>query len=287
MSYRFAIGVTMAALLSSGSAESLGAQTAMHRGFHTNPDVAFRVMVPAGRVRIVAWDRDSIDVTGTIGKSSTFYGAGAGAGAKMGVEARMQKDSVLADADLTISVPKRARVWVKMTMGTIEAAGTAGELELYTVGGSIAVNGATGVISAESIDAGVTIAQSSGATRVRTGKGKVRLVDVTGTVSVATVSGPVDIRGSMAPEARVETIGGSIMLNVAGFGGTLVDLQTHSGDITIAAAAASMPQLDLLSRGGSVTKPVPVGNEKEGRVVARSFKGAINVKPASGIQKGK
>jgi hypothetical protein len=276
-----------AALMASAGADSLGAQNALHRGFRTNPDVAFRVMVPAGRVRVVVWDRDSIDVTGMLGKNSTFFGGGAGAGAKMGVEARMQKDSVLADADLTITVPKRARVWVKMTMGTIDAVGSAGELELYTVGGSIAVAGASGVISAESIDAGVTISHSSGATRVRTGKGNVRLLDVTGTVSVATVSGPVDIRGSVAPEARVETIGGSITLNVARFGGMLVDLQTHSGDITIAAVSSSMPQLDLLSRGGSVTKPIPVGSEKEGRVVARSFKGAINVKPVSGIQKGK
>jgi len=271
----------------SAAASSLQAQAPVHRGFSANRDVAIRIFVPTGRVRIVAWEHDSIDVTGTVGKNSSFHGGGGGAGAKIFVEPRVPNDSVLPDGNLTVSVPKRARVWVKMTMGTIDAAGTTGELELYTVGGSITVERASGVVSTESIDAPVTISRSTGAIRVRNGKGRVRLNDVTGTLSIATVSGPVEIRGSTAPEARVETIGGSIVLEAARFGGTLVDLQTHSGDITIVASDRYMPQFDLVSRGGSVTKPVPIGNPKEGRVIARSFKGAINVKSASGIEKGK
>lgn len=279
--------IASATLVSLAALLPLGAQAPLHRGFRVNADVAFRIVVPAGRVRVAAWDRDSVDVSGTLGKNSEYHGGGSGAGAKMFVESRMLNQAVLADADLTITVPKRARLWVKMTMGTIEAAGGVGELELYTVGGSINVNGASGVISAESIDADVTVTRSSGATRVRTGKGKVRLQDVAGTLSVATVSGPVEMRGSVAPEARVETIGGSILLDVAHYGGMLVDLQTHSGDITIASPVKSLPQLDLVSREGNVTKPIPVGSAKEGRVIARSFKGAINVKQGAGIERGK
>lgn len=277
-----------AAMLTALTALSpLSAQSSLHRGFRTNPDVAFRVLVPAGRVRVVGWNRDSIDVNGTLGKNSEYHGGAAGAGGKMFIESRLQKDSVLADADLTISVPKKARVWVKMTMGVIDAMGVNGELELYAVGGSIGVRDASGVISIESIDAAVTVARSSGATRVRTGKGTVRLQDVSGTLSVATVSGSVDVRGAIAPEARVETIGGAILLDVARYGGMLVDVQTHSGDITIVSRAKTLPQLDLVSRAGLVPKPIPIGNPKEGRVIARTFKGAINVKHDPGIERGK
>src|SRR5215207_6371810 len=94
----FALAFAVATIVTAAPATSLAAQGTLHRGFRVNPDVAFRIMVPAGRVRVVAWEHDSIDVVGTLGKNSTFYGGGSGAGAKMGIEARLQKDSVLADA---------------------------------------------------------------------------------------------------------------------------------------------------------------------------------------------
>src|SRR5688572_26163899 len=95
----------LATILAVAAAPSLLAQAPFHRGFRSNADVAVRAYVPAGRVRIVAWDRDSVDVAGTLGKNSSFFGGGGGAVTKLGVEARTMKDSVLADADLTISVP--------------------------------------------------------------------------------------------------------------------------------------------------------------------------------------
>jgi len=261
------------------------ARIPMHRGFAVNADVAFRVYVPAGRVRIVGWDRDSIDIEGVTGSNAQFFGGGGGGThAKIGVESRSPKDSALAYADLTVSVPRRARSWVKLTTGIIDASGVSGELELYAVGGSILVQRGSGVVSVESIDASVAINGFSGALRVRNGKGIVRLSDVTGTVSVASVSGSVSIGGASAPEARVETIGGRIDVNVKRFGGATLDLQTHSGDIAVTAAGPRLPAFDLLSRGGKVSKPAKAGDPKEGRVIARSFKGTISMQTSSGIE---
>ena len=259
-------------------------RTPLHRGFRVNADVSFRVYVPAGRVRIVAWDRDSIDIKGTIAQHAGFFGGGGGTHAKMGVEPLNPRDSTLAHADITVSVPRRARAWVKLTTGTIEATGVTGELELYAVGGSIAVQRCSGVLSVESIDASVSINGFSGALRVRNGKGLVRLGDVSGTASVASVSGSVSLMGPSAPDARVETIGGSIDVDVKRYGGSTVDLQSHSGDITVTVLGPRVPAFDLLSRGGKVSKPAVAGDAKEGRVIARSFKGAINMRTSGGIE---
>jgi DUF4097 and DUF4098 domain-containing protein YvlB len=235
-------------------------------------------------VRVVAWDRDSIDIEGTLGANVVFFGGGGGALAKMGIENRNPKDTTLPGADLTVSVPRKTRLWVKLTTGVIEATGGTGELELYAVGGSISISRCSGVLSVESIDAPVTVTDFSGALRVRNGKGRVRLSNISGTASVASVSGAVGLTGATAPDARLETIGGRIDIDVKRFGGATLDLQTHSGDITISAEKSRAPSFDLVSRGGTVSKPVPAGNPKEGRVTARSFKGAINVRMTSGIQ---
>lgn len=246
------------------------------RGFAATPTVSMRIYVPAGRVRIVVWDRDSITVRGTIGREASMFGGGDRSHVKLGVENIRTGDTKLPEADWLVTVPRKAHVWVKVTNGVIETDGTAGELELYAVGGRIAVTHATGVTSVESIDATVHINSTSGDLRVRGGKAALLLRDVTGTASIATVSGKVTITGT-APECRVETIGGDIAFAVPALRGAIVELQSHSGAIAITLNGKHTPLLDLSSRSGVVTQPSRKGSALEGRIVARSFKGAITV----------
>lgn len=254
-----------------------GARSAVHRGMVVSPSVSLRVFVPAGRVRIAVWSRDSIDVAGTIGPTASVFGGGTRDYAKFGVEPLRTGDTQLAEADWVVTVPPRAHVWVKMTAGAIETDGTQGEVELYAVGGSITVRRASGNTSVESIDAAVSIESSRGDLRVRGGKAKVMLRDVIGTASVTSVSGTVDVRGLSAPEGRIETIGGNILVDVRQLRGTTLDLQTHGGSITTVVDAAAVPLLDLVSRTGAVTNGLPRGAAVNGSIVARSFRGAITV----------
>lgn len=244
------------------------------RGFAVSASVNMRVYVPTGRVRIAVWDRDSVNVSGTTGAMSSMFGGGDRDHLKMGIESIRTGDSKMPEADWLVTVPRKAHVWVKMTTGVIETEGTAGELELYAVGGSISVKRASGVTSVESIDATVNIESTSGDIRVRGSKAPMVLQDVTGTASIATVSGKVTITGS-APECRVETIGGDIAFAVASLRGVTVELQTHSGAIDVAVSEKHLPALELTSRTGKVLRPSVSGSPKEGRVIARSFKGAI------------
>ncbi len=46
------------------------------RGRHVSPTVSMRIYVPAGRLIIRTWDRDSIAVTGTHDAASSMFGGG-------------------------------------------------------------------------------------------------------------------------------------------------------------------------------------------------------------------
>ncbi len=256
-------------------ARGVSAQAPIRAGYATAPDVAMRIWVPAGLVRIVAWDRDSVDVSGTNGKRGRFFGGGNRTQLKFGIDPLDSTNTTLPGADITVRVPRRARVWVKMTAGHVDAEGTAGELEVSVVGGSVAVRNAQGVIAVESIDAPVTIDRSEAALRIRGGKGIVTLRDVAGTASIATVSGNVVISGARAPDATVETIGGAVDAELRGAKSAL-DVQTHSGAITLRVDPARLPAFALSARSGSVRNPFPAA-KGAATVVARSFKGDINV----------
>lgn len=247
------------------------------RGFAVTPDVTMRIYVPAGRIRLATWSRDSIAVSGTIGPNASFFGgAGLRTHVKFGVEARAG-DSTMPRADLLITIPRAARVWIKMIDGEIDARGTTGELEAYVVRGRITVHDVGGVTVLESIDAPVDVERASGDLRVRGSKGGVTLRGVTGTASVATVSGPVSLTDFSA-EGRVETIGGDVTLTGGPLGGATLDVQTHAGTITLGVLAARSPLLDLSSRAGPVQMPKLVQAAANGRITARSFKGRIVVR---------
>jgi hypothetical protein len=227
-------------------------------------------------VQISTWTRDSIAVSGRLGANATFFGGGDRGHVKFGVEALRGTDATLPTADFTVQVPRGARLWVKMIDGDLSVNGTATECEAYAVRGKIEVRNVAGVTSIESIDAPVSVTTSRGDLRVRGSKGAVTLDDVIGTASVATISGPVHLTRWRA-DGRVETIGGEVRVNGGALPGSLLDLQTHAGAITLQLDPARVPLLDLATRAGPIVGMKFTGTEANGRIVARSFKGLIRV----------
>ncbi|MCU0627512.1 MAG: hypothetical protein MUF21_13655, partial [Gemmatimonadaceae bacterium] len=93
------------------------------RGAAVAPDAVVRLYVPAGTVRVTTWERDSVAVRGTTAPAVTVFGAGTRHAIKLGVEPATPGDTRLARADWVVTVPRRARLWVKMIDGAIETAG--------------------------------------------------------------------------------------------------------------------------------------------------------------------
>jgi DUF4097 and DUF4098 domain-containing protein YvlB len=262
----------------------LAAQASLPYTFAAAPDVSMRIWVPTGTVRVETWSRDSIRVSGTIGRGAHFFGGGAGRGAKLGVENYDSSNTTLAHGDLVVTVPSKAHVWIKMTDGRVAASNTAGELDVITVTGAIAVQDAEGVVSVETIDADVNLTRVSGEVRARSGGGRIMLARIMGTLTAATVSGAIDLTGASLQDARLETIGGGIIIHGTVAPEALLDLETHNGPITLYLDRQTLPSLTLSSRAGTVKNPLGLGNGGAGRIVARSFKGNINVVAGSGIE---
>ena len=262
----------------------LGAQAPVSAMYAVSPDVSMRIWVPEGTVRVEVWDRDSVRVTGSVVRGAHFFGGGSGQSAKFGVEWDDHNRTALPHGEFVVTVPRKAHVWVKMTNGTVTATGTAGEFEAITVSGSIAVQDAKGVVSVETIDATVTLARIAGEVRARGGSGPVILKQIDGTLTVATVSGSVDLTGSAMQDARIETIGGRVTVRGTVAHDALLDLETHSGTVSLYVDRGAVPSLALSSRGGVVKNPVGAGNATSGKIAARSFKGDVNVTAVTGIE---
>jgi len=276
MMWRLCFGAAALYALLIGTAPVMAQGTPLERGFSASPDVALRIYLPKGRLRVSTWSRDSVHVRGTVGASGTYFGGGTPAHVKFGVEPRTPGDTRLPDADWVVQVPPQARLWIKQVEGDLEVTGLQGELEAYTVGGRMVVRQVTGQTTLESIDAPVTVEAARGDLRIRGSKGAVALRDVNAVLSVGTVSGTVTVTGGR-PDGRIETIGGAVGVEGPELRDAELEVQTHSGTITLRVDPRRAPKMELSTRAGAPTGAPLTGQTRFGRLVARSFKGAILV----------
>lgn len=269
------------------------AQQKIARRIAIAADASIRIGNLASNTRLIGWDKDSIAVTGTIPTGTSFFFGGQGRLAKMGVE----RDEKFAGSDklgeLEIRVPQGARVWVKSLEGWIEVSAFQGEADLVAVGGSITVNSAMRLLTAETLEGSIDVTGASQMLRLKTGGGKITVSQVTGDLSASTVGGDVSLLDVEPTTAQVETVSGNVVYEGKLNRRATLDVQTHSGNVELRLPRDTGAEFDLHSIEGFVLvalnpkgptnkpirgKPQFFGNAGGGAFVAvRSFKGDIRL----------
>lgn len=269
----------------------LQAQQKVSSRFQLDADGSLRIQVPAGTVRIIAWERDSVSVTGTIAPGGgTFYGGGRGRGGKLGIESR-DPAGTGPGADLEIRVPSRARLWVKTTAASLAIEGALGEIDCISVVGPIRIDGQPRVLSAESMDGAVTIEGAGGVVRVRTGGGNVSVRGPGGDITVSSVGGTVDVAADRLERGRLESVTGAVQFTGNIVPGSALEAESHSGNVTLRFLGGLDAEVTMVSVTGlAFNKLVPKGSaqpkgktavfvagEGGAQVSARSFKGNVTI----------
>jgi len=284
--------VRRAVVLAVVGASSLGAQTKVNRGLPLNSDAAIRIYNSVGTVRVVGWNRDSVNVRGVLGKGTTLHMGGGRAGIKMFVEGIDDRNP--APANIEVSVPARSKVWVKTATADIEVTGVTGSLDLYVVGGKISVNGNPADVNAEAIDGSIKVVGSPGWMRAKSASGDVTLDGSSADVTISTVSGKIDADGMGFEKAKFETVTGSIRFAGSFRRGGLVNFDTHSGSVEVGVSSGSPADFDVVSIAGPISNKLTSGRPVAGRygrgaelttssgnggtrVQIRSFKGPVSL----------
>jgi hypothetical protein len=271
----------------------LQAQQKIARRIAIDPDASIRIGGLAANIRLIGWDRDSIVVSGFAAPGTSFFFGGSGRLAKMGLERDEKSPAPSGLGEIEVRIPSRARVWVKTMEGWIEASGLSGEADLVAVVGSIKVNAAARILSAETLEGSIEISGASQLVRVKTGNGKVVLTRAGGDVTVSTVGGPVSLLDAEPATARIETVSGPVVYEGKLDRRAMLDVQTHSGAVELRLPRETGAEFDLHSIDGTIQvalspkgpfpklvrgKPVFFGNAGGGaNVVVRSFKGDIRI----------
>jgi len=291
------ITLWLALTVASGLPLAAHAQQKVNLGHAAMPTVSIRLFAPVGDIRVIGWDRDSVEITGVVpvGARVEMYGGAQGersTGMKTFVE--MPSEKAGRDAKLVLHVPRSARVWLKSGSADMDVTGVTGGLDLNIVGGSITVHGSPKELRAESMDGSVTVDGSPDWLRAKTATGDITLRGGQD-VGASTISGTVRSNGGEVERAKLESTTGSILFASGLARNASIELETHSGPIDIQLPFKVDAEIDAATITGAIdnqwsrARPV-AGHEGRGmtlttsagqgggRIVVRSFKGTVQLR---------
>ncbi|MBT8462037.1 MAG: DUF4097 domain-containing protein [Gemmatimonadetes bacterium] len=135
--------------------------------------------------------------------------------------------------DLELSVPRGMALEITGVSLEVSIEGSAGDVSVSTVEGSLFLVGGSGNIALNSVDGDVTLSGASGKIAINAVDGDVSVSGSDGAIAVTAVDGDVILEGIDSDNVSVNSVDGDI-----GYEGTIKDggryvLSTHDGDLNV------------------------------------------------------
>ena len=208
-----------------------------------------------GEVKIVAWDKDEIKVTGELDdkvKKLIFEQSGSVVNLKVKVpnQGNWYGDKNTG-SDLTVYAPASVRidangvssdfevegfteaVEIRSVSGTITAENLASDVELNTVSGDVRSTNLTGKIDLNTVSGVIRDSGSNGRLRVKAVSGDIDIESRATEVSAEAVSGDIELRLSQVEDLSITTVSGDIDSQLALLDNGQIRYSSVSGDFDL------------------------------------------------------
>lgn len=278
-----AIGAGHASAQRATSAEPLLRSHALNRG------APVKMFVPSGTVRLVGWDRESIEIRGRLGRAAQLSLTGSDSGGvKLVVE---EPAGAAASASrLDIYMPRQSQLSLKTVDASVDATDIGGWY--YTVSGSLRIGGSMSTVEAESMSGDIALAATTAWARVRTGAGRLLVTGAPEDVDASTVGGALDIATSAILRGRFASVTGDIRYASSFAPRSLFEFSDHSGAVEFLLPRDVSARFELSSVMGEIDngfmqlRPAASGVRSlsltlgagDANVVVRTFRGTVRLR---------
>jgi hypothetical protein len=215
---------------------------------HVSPTFFVNVWNPAGRVRIIAWDRDSLVIRGRVDPSKKFFFGAAASGAKVGVEGRPSDEAK--PCDFVIYLPSHGKMTIRTASADIEGTDVSGSFS--TVSGAIRLSGVATSIEVESMQGNLDLDVNVPWMRARTGEGHLLLRGQPQDVDAATISGTLDVATPTVVRGQFTSVSGDIHYVGAPPPGAIYEFSNHGGSVDMLLPATASGVFALSTVTGSI-----------------------------------
>jgi DUF4097 and DUF4098 domain-containing protein YvlB len=238
----------MALLIGVATTGSATAQLPVLRARSLEATAAVKIFNPAGSIRLVGWDRDSIVVRGRVARGERFFFGGSASGVKLGLEDAASGNSPR--SELVIYLPRASRISAKSASADITGTDVSGWF--YSVTGSIRLAGSATSIEAETMDGNIVLDVAVPWVRARTGNGTLTLRRAATDADLATIAGTLNVATASVRRGRFSSVTGDIRMIGTPPADALLELSNHEGAVDLLLPRDAGGVFDLSTVGGTI-----------------------------------
>jgi hypothetical protein len=252
-------------------------------------DGSIKIAISAGAVRVVAWDKDSVRVTGELGEGMESLDFSV-----RGPETRIRVvpdpgAGTVSGSEIEVHAPRRSHIAARTAGASVEIVDLQGGVDVTTISGTIRISGAPRTVFAESGTGDVFVDGRSKIVRAHSVDGGVTLRGAHGFVNASTVSGDLIVVGEELWEGELTSVAGDIVFE-GSFepGAELFYFENHSGGIDLRLPPLIAADFTITALGAPVENEFADGSErvfttgKGGpQLRIKSFKGPVRIRKAT------
>ena len=246
--------IAFATLLAAAPLHGASAETAVDRRLDAASDGTLDVNNVAGSIEVVGWDRNEVQVTGSLGDDvERLDFRRDGDRVIVAVVLRDDHRSV-DDTRLTINAPRKNDVEVRCVSANLNVRGIEGEQELSSVSGGIDTEAFESAVSVNSVSGNVHIKGHGRAllTRVKAVSGGLLLSDLAGQVEGSSVSGSVELTAATLERVQLNSVSGHVSLHTGLGDDSRIEVTTTSGAVTLLFDGTGAADYELASFSGGI-----------------------------------
>jgi hypothetical protein len=266
-------------------------------GHRATPDCSIRLQGPIAAIRVIAWDRDSIAVSGSLAKGArldNMFGSEPGPvrGVKMLVEG--PPGQIKPSGQIELRVPAGARLILHTGSSDIEVTGLKGELDIQMLGGTARVNASPRYLNIDATYAALFVDGAPERMHLKSFEGDITMRGSSQNAEFSTVSGNIRVGGGVFDRAIFDATTGSITFDGEPGRNAEFRIMSHSAPVELQIGAKANVRIEATSTMGDIinglTKQAPgAGPEGKGRqlsaelgkatarITIESFKGTIRL----------
>jgi len=273
----FAACMSMAALLASPAARAetgfVDADGNVKQTRPAKPNGVVEVEIIGGSLRIVAWARPEVSITGQVDGADLDISSSADRTRIRTIPTREH-----GEADLEIHVPRASRVETKVVSATVEVQGVVGALRIEGVSGDITATGAPSEVTVRNASGDVRLDVASASVSARSISGAVHVSGARGRIMVESVSGDCTSEGGDFTEVEMRSVSGEVVFAGGITGQGTFEYKTHSGRIELRVPVKTNADFELRTFSGSIESRLGAPRQGSSAVDFRSGNGGARVR---------
>jgi len=249
--------VLLASLTVGGGA--LAGQQQVKQGGTVAADVSVEIFNAVGSVRVTGWDRNEIQVEGTLGEGVeglSFENDGDGVEIRVEIPRRRRRDPErrVGESHLEIMVPRGASLEVETLAAAVSVDGVDGAVRMESSAGSLIYAGGARTIEADTAAGDIEVNTSAARAEINVEgvAGSVLVQFSGGDVRVGTLTGNVRVIGGRIENGDFESVSGTLYFEGEIAAGADLAFENFHGNIELLIPADSAADFDINTYSGSI-----------------------------------